>query len=104
MEYEVTQDKKPFNLYASGVEAILQNIYMILTTPKGSIPLDRMFGIDMSSLDMPIEIAENLMTSQILEALQTYEPRATLMSASFEQDHILGRLKVKVKVKINESE
>lgn len=103
MEYEVTQDAKPLNLYAQGVEEILQNVYMILMTPKGSIPLDRGFGIDMSALGMPLEIAENLMTSQILEALQDYEPRATLVKTSFEQDHLLGRLRVKVRVRINES-
>lgn len=104
MEYEVTQDAKPLNLYASGVEEILQNVHMILTTPKGSIPLDRNFGIDMSALDLPLSIAENLMTSKILESLQDYEPRVTLVSTSFEQDHLTGRLKVKVKVRINESE
>lgn len=104
MVYEVTQENKPINLYASGIEEIIQSVRMILTTPQGSVPLDRKFGLDMSALDLPLEIAENLVTSQILEALQDYEPRVELVKTSYEKDHETGRLKVKVKVKINESE
>lgn len=104
MEYEVTQNTKPLNLYATGVEEILQNVYMILNTPKGSVPLNRSFGLDLSPLDMPIEIAKNLMTSNILEALQDFEPRATLIKVEYIQNHEIGKLEMKVRVKLdNES-
>lgn len=101
MEYEVSQDARPLNLYATGVEEILQNVYMILNTPKGSVTLNRKFGVDMAPLDMPIEVAKNLMTSNILEALQDFEPRATLVKVDYIQDHLSGKLQMKVSVKID---
>ena len=67
--YEVTAELKPLNMLARGEEEILQNIAMILTTSKGSVPLDRNFGIDMSALDLPLEMAQNICTAQIIEAI-----------------------------------
>ena len=99
--YEITGDIKSLNLYAVGVEEILQNISMVISTPKGSVPLDRDFGIDMSDLDMPLEIAENIFTAKIIEAVQDYEPRATVTKVVYSKDHLTGRLKPKVQVSIN---
>lgn len=102
--YEIIGDIKRLNLYAVGIEEILQNISMIVTTPKGSVPLDRNFGVDMSALDMPLEIAENIFTAQIIEAIQDYEPRVTVDKVTYEKDHLTGKLKPKVKVIINATE
>lgn len=99
--YEVTGELKKLNLLASGAEEILQNIAIIMTTPKGSVPLDRNFGIDISALDMPIELAENIFTAQIIEAVQEYEPRARVTKVTYEKDHLIGKLKPKVKVIID---
>lgn len=101
--YEVIGEKKPLNLLATGIEEILQNITVILTTPKGSVTLDRSFGIDMSFLDLPLEISENICTTQIIEAIQDYEPRVEVTKVSYEKDHSTGILKPKVQVRINES-
>lgn len=100
--YEVTLLEK-LNLYATGTDEILQNVSMILSTPKGSVPLDRNFGVDLSMLDMPIEMAQNLFTVQVIEAVQDYEPRATIQSVSYERNHLSGKLKPIVKVVINDA-
>ncbi|MDA3731677.1 GPW/gp25 family protein [Niameybacter massiliensis] len=100
--YEITTDHKPLNMLARGVEEILQNIAIILTTPKGSVTLDRDFGIDMSALDLPLEMAENICTAQIIEAIQDYEPRVKVAKVTYEKEHLTGVLKPKVQVVINE--
>ena len=101
--YEVTTELKPLNMLAIGEEEILQNIAMILTTAKGSVPLDRNFGIDMSALDLPIEMAQNICTAKIIEAIQDYEPRVKVTKVTYEKDHLTGSLKPKVMVVLNES-
>lgn len=100
--YEVTTEPRPLNMLARGVEEILQNIATILTTPKGSVVLDRNFGIDMSALDLPIEMAQNICTAKIIGAIQDYEPRVKVTKVTYEKDHLTGRLKPKVMVVINE--
>ena len=99
--YEITGDIKELNLGATGVDEILQNISTIIRTPKYSVPLDRNFGIDASMVDMPIEVAENLVTVKIIEAIQEFEPRAIVQKVSYTKDHLTGTLKPKVQVIIN---
>ena len=99
--YEVTGDTQELNLGATGVDEILQNVSMIIRTPKYSVPLDRNFGIDASMVDMPIEVAENLLTVKVIEAIQEFEPRATVQKVTYAKDHLTGMLKPKVQVMIN---
>lgn len=79
----VEADGMKFNL--SGIESIKQCIKIICTTPVGSIPLDRNFGIDFSVLDLPYESSMALLRVNILEAIEAYEPRATVTEISFEE-------------------
>ena len=68
------------------VTSVLQNIAVILSTPLGSVPMHREFGLDMSFLDMPTPQAEVLMVAPIREAVETWEPRATVLSVTFKKD------------------
>nr|WP_302600030.1 GPW/gp25 family protein [uncultured Cellulosilyticum sp.] len=97
--YEVTTTGA-IDFYPTGIAEILQNVATIITTPKGSVPLDRNFGIDVSMLDLPLEIAENLLTVQIMEAIETYEERVEVMKVTYEKDHLIGKLQPKVQVNI----
>lgn len=97
--YEVTINKG-INLNASGVEEILQNVSIIISTPKGTVPLDRKFGINTNMLDLPIEVAENLLTVQIIEAIQEYEERVQVEKVSYAKNHITGKLEPKVQVSL----
>lgn len=85
------------------IEEILQNVRIILTTVKGSVPLDRDFGIDGSYVDKPIPVARAKLSAEIMKAVQKYEPRVTISSISFSgsQD---GVLVPKVEVRINGTE
>lgn len=88
---------------ANVVAEVLQNVRTILSTRKGSVPLDRDFGISWEYLDRPIDVAQMLMRSEIIDAVSKYEPRATVESVVFEgsaEDALDGILKPKVTISI----
>lgn len=68
------------------VNAVLQNIALILATPMGTVPLYRDFGLDWSFLDKPAPVAKVLMVAPVREAIERWEPRATVLDVSFTED------------------
>lgn len=82
------------------VEEILQNIRTILSTVKGSVPLDRDFGIDGSYVDLPMPAAKAKLASEIMNAVKKYEPRATITSVDFTGDEN-GTLQPRIEVRLN---
>ncbi len=68
------------------INSVLQNIAVILSTPKGSVPLYRDFGLDWRHLDRPINVAKVMMISEVREAVERWEPRATVQNVSFSVD------------------
>lgn len=51
-----------------------RKITLLLTTPVGTMPLDREFGTDWSFLDMPSEMAKSLFAAETAEKIQTFIP------------------------------
>ncbi len=83
------------------VTEIIQNIRTIFTTPKYSVPLDRLFGVDARVVDYPTPRAMAALTADIVEAIHKYEPRCRVIRVDFEGDAD-GILRPKVRVKIHE--
>ena len=84
------------------VNAVLQNIAIILSTPMGSVPLYRDFGLDQSFLDKPAPVAKVLMVAPVREAIERWEPRATVQNVFFSEDPAQpGVLIPTVEVEIN---
>jgi len=67
------------------VSDVLQNIAVILATPKGSVPLDREFGLTTVFLDKPTPVAKMIMRAEVREAIERWEPRAQFVSMTFEE-------------------
>lgn len=63
--------------------SVLQNIALILKTKRGTVPLDRDFGLEMQFIDKPIDIAETIAYTEVTEAVEEYEPRASVTDVSF---------------------
>ena len=103
MEYTIgAAHMPPINFApATKAEEILQNIRCILVTMKFSVPLDRDFGIDSSFLDAPMEMAKAKMITEIVTAINKYEPRASVTQIDWEHD-IDGILRPKVQVRIDD--
>lgn len=80
---------------------IIRNVKMILSTPLGSCPLYREFGVSMQALDRPMEIAETVFGIVAVEAVERWEPRVEVESIKF-QPETTGKLTAKVVIRYAE--
>ena len=86
-EFEVTSTTASVNfLPSSELEEILQNVRTIIGTRKGTVPLDRDFGLDWSFVDKPINVAQALVSAEVAKQVRKYEPRARIISISLVED------------------
>jgi len=87
----------------TGMPEVMQNVRTILTTRRGTVPLDRGFGISFDFLDSPINTARAKAEQEIFLQLKKYEPRAILKQIVWGADLNLGQIypKVKVEVRLN---
>lgn len=103
MKHTVTSGGKIKIAPATRTEEILQNVQNIVSTPKGSVPLDRAFGISTEFVDKPLAVSKAMFTAEIVEAVSLYEPRAKVLEVAFEEDEnrlVDGRLIPRVEVEI----
>ena len=88
------------------VKEILRNVAIILATPKGSVPMYRSFGLDMSFLDKAMNAAKNLAVIPVREAIEEWEPRATFKDIDlFTDPSNPGKLgfTVQIEIKVGET-
>jgi phage baseplate assembly protein W len=83
-------------------EEVIQNLQMLLATPKYSVPLDREFGVSWEMADKPLNIAKTLLVGEIMDAVEKYEPRAEVTDITFTRDEITGRIVPRLEVLIND--
>lgn len=83
------------------VKEILRNVAVVLATPKGSVPMYRSFGLDMSFIDKPMNIAKNLAVIPVKEAIEEWEPRAAYKDITlFPDPSNPGKLAFTVQIEI----
>lgn len=85
-KYRVGQQSIDVDFAPEGVMEILQNVRTILATRKGSVPLDRDFGISWDNVDQSLPAAKMLMRSEVIDAIERYESRAKVTSVDFAED------------------
>ncbi len=88
MKYTIRSDNPPsFSLCENNpAKSILQNVLLIVSTRKGTVPMYRDFGIAQNFVDRPQAVAETLAVAEIREAIAEFEPRANLTDIRFEHD------------------
>lgn len=87
---------------ADTVKSVLQAIRIIITTQKGTVPMYRDFGVNMDFLDLPAPGAEQRARMEIKEAIEEWEPRATVKDITFSRNELQsGKLMPTVEVEIN---
>ena len=102
MEVEVLTTPKEIDFAPKNVyEEVIQNVRTICTTPKYSVPMDRLFGVDAAMLDRPTPKAMAAIQAEIVQAVRKYEPRCKVRKVILDGD-IDGRLNVKVRIEILE--
>jgi phage baseplate assembly protein W len=85
----------------TGIQEVMQNVRMILTTRRGTVPLNRDFGISFEFLDSPINITRAKAEQEIFLQIKKYEPRAILKQIMWETDVVSGQILPTVKVEVN---
>ena len=103
MEYTVSaKDLSDLKLNETDqVKLILRNVAVILTTRKGSVPMYREFGLDMSFLDKPANVAKSAAVIPVREAIQRWEPRAQFKGMTLGVDPSNpGKLSLTVQIEI----
>ncbi|MEK5069822.1 GPW/gp25 family protein [Sporosarcina sp. FSL K6-1508] len=81
-------------------EEVFRNVKVILTTPEGSVPYDREFGIRGEILDLPAGEVKGLYTVECVTKVRRYEPRASVVAVEFSHDAIEGVVYPKVVIQI----
>ena len=102
MIYEVDSEATPPINFAPATlaEEVLQNVRMIISTVKYSVPMDREFGIEGAILDRPVNVAKAHLTNEIFRAVRRYEPRAEITDIDFDGAGS-GRLTPRIKIRVN---
>ena len=100
MTIEIIGTLEQINFAPSTIqEEVIQNIKTLVSTMIYTVPLDRNFGIIANALDEPMPIAMAKLSSDIIDAISQYEPRAKVTQISFDGD-IDGRLIPRLRIEI----
>lgn len=104
MELLVDNSPQTLKLGITGVDEVIQNVKLILNTPKGSVPLDREFGIDWSIVDKPINRIIPQLKAQVIKQIHKYEPRAKVKKVIIENSKFEdGKLRIKILLEVKEN-
>lgn len=103
MEVDITAAPAGIVIGASGLEEIIQNVRTIIATARGTVPLDRDFGVSAALVDDPTPSAMARFSSDIVDAVETYEPRVKVVGISWrDSDALDGKLQPAIRIKIRE--
>ena len=101
MIYEVTTAATDLKVIpANELEEIAQNVLMIITTQKFTVPMDRAFGINATMLDAPINASQAKITAEIVSAVKEFEPRARVTNVFFDGNFSNGELDIRVQFEL----
>ncbi|MCL1826549.1 MAG: hypothetical protein FWG20_00745 [Candidatus Cloacimonetes bacterium] len=79
---------KEVEIGAVGIRSIYQNVKTIMTTWRGSVFLDRQFGVDARIIDRPINFAIPELIVNLTEIIEKYEPRVEVVEITFTEAEI----------------
>lgn len=76
-------NQQGIDIHATGLVEIEQNIRTILSTKRGTVYLDRLFGLTQRFVDDPTQTAIMAIQNDIYDAIEKYEPRVSITSITF---------------------
>ena len=67
------------------LKEIESRLKLLLTTPKGTMPMDRNYGIDFEEIiEKSIDVAQNCYATEVIKAVQRYENTVNVTSVECE--------------------
>ena len=76
-----------------------EQLNLLFSTPKGTVVLDRDFGIDRSCLDLPIPIAKTVLAAELAGQIPKYLENLELVEIKLLEAKTDGTMIVKVVVR-----
>ena len=105
MELLIDNTQEQIKIGLKEVDEIVQNVKLILNTPKGSVPLDRDFGISWKAIDRPPKEAFAKIKAEVIKQIRKYEPRVKIKKVMVEDSEIYdGILRIKLLIEVRENE
>lgn len=104
-EFDITATLDDIVIGATGAAEIIQNVKTILATVRGTVPLDRDFGVSGEWLDKPLPVARALYMADVVDEVERQEPRVNVVSVRFDDDTagaMDGKLSPVIRIKIKE--
>ena len=95
MELDVFDFKLECTFSDSWRARLDREIALLLSTPVGSMPLDREFGINTDFIDKPPEAAKSLYTAEVFEKIQRFIPAVRVQEITWDWNSA-GKLSPKV--------
>ena len=77
-------------------EEVLQNVAIIVSTPKFSVPLDRGLGLAQRFIDKPIQVAQSILISEVLDAEESGNAGCRMASPERERGLLVPVLEVNI--------
>lgn len=75
-----TSKENDIDWTAKGHQRIVQNVANLISTWRYEVGYDRTKGLDPSIKDLPINKASALYVAEVFRIVETYEPRAKVIS------------------------
>jgi hypothetical protein len=82
---QLVVDDSPVVIGATGMESVRQCIRTIVRTLMYSVPLDRGFANAGEMIDSPAPARTAQLASEIIDAVERYEPRVRVKSVTFKK-------------------
>ena len=73
----------PLDFGATGIKEIVQNLVVLILTPIRSQCLDRDLGLNMTFVDKPIPIAQNMLVAELTDRVHRFEDRVEITDVEF---------------------
>jgi phage baseplate assembly protein W len=89
---------KKIDLGGSLSDELRKQLGLLIATPLGTCVLYRDFGLDLSCLDMPVNIARNMLAAELAARIDKFIPALRLVRVELEQADSNGRLYLKIEV------
>lgn len=101
----VVNTSENFDLGATGLNEVLQNVRVIITTRIRQVQLDRRLGMSFNFVDAPMNWAQRMIIMDVCYALTHQEPRAVFKQINFAPSQAQpGRMDVRLSVNVDTSE
>lgn len=100
MIYTVSTADPSIEWGLTGKDRIVQNVLNILRTKKYEIPFMREMGIDTDYIDNTSTYLNNNITNDVIELIEEYEPRATILNVEIKGQDDNGNFIIEVEMEV----